>query len=195
MFPRKKLTVVVYHVQHLAPSNSVCRGTLLVFPGSNVYRGTFLVFPYSNISWGTLLVFPDTNLCSKILLHTILWGKCQKIWENPKFLRKSIKRGIWKSITNPEDLMSVVVYPVQHLASSNSVCRRTSLVFLGSNVNRGTFLVFPYSNFSWGTLLVFPDTNICSKILLHTILWGSDQKFGKTASFWESLKRSGSEKV
>ena len=82
---QKIMTVVMYHVQYLAPSNSgsvflnsnVCQGTLLVFPGSNVYRGTFLVFPYSNISWGTLLVFPDTNLCSKILLHTILWGKCQ----------------------------------------------------------------------------------------------------------------------
>ena len=55
------MTVVVYHVQHLAPSNSgsvflnsnVCRGTLLVFPDSNVYQGTFIVFPYSNISWGT----------------------------------------------------------------------------------------------------------------------------------------------
>ena len=87
------------HVQHLAPSNSgavflnsnVCRGTLLVFRGSNIYRETFLVFPYSNISWGTLLVFPDTNLCSKILLHTILWGKCQKYGKTTNFC-KSLKR-------------------------------------------------------------------------------------------------------
>ena len=128
---------MVYHVQHLAPSNSVCRGALLVFPGSNIYRGTFivfpysyiswgtllvftgsniyrgtfLVFPYSNISWGTLLVFPDTNLCSKILLHTILWGKCQQIWENPKCLQKSENKGILKSITNPKDLIFRKISP------------------------------------------------------------------------------------
>ena len=101
----------------------------------------------------------------------------------------------WKSITNPEDLMTVVVYHVQHLAPSNSVCRGALIVFPGSNVYQGTLVVFPGSIFSWGTLLVFPDTNICSKILLHTILWGNDQKFGKTPNFFKSLKRSGSGKV
>ena len=95
----------------------------------------------------------------------------------------------------PSLILTVVVYHVQHLAPSNSVCRGALLVFPGSNVYRGTFIVFPYSNFSWGTLLVFPDTNICSKILLHTILWRNDQKFGKTPNFFKSLKRSGSGKV
>ena len=148
--------VVVHHVQHLASSNSVCRGALLVFPGSNVYRGTLVVFPYSNFSWGTLLVFPDTNICSKILLHTILWGKWPKIWENPNFLRKSKKKRFWKSITNPEDLMTVVVYPVQHLASSNSVCRGTSLVFPRLKCLPGNIYSVPLLKYFLGNITTVP---------------------------------------
>ena len=55
-------------------------------------------------------------------------------------MQKSKKKRFWKSITNPEDLMTVVVYPVQHLASSNSVCRGALLVFHGSNVYQGTLV-------------------------------------------------------
>ena len=90
------------HVQHLTPSNSGSVflnsyvDVLLVFLGSIVYRGTFLVFPYSNSSWGTLLVFPDTNLCSKILLNTILWGKCPKIGKSPNFCESLKKRDLEK---------------------------------------------------------------------------------------------------
>ena len=177
------MTVVVPCTTSGSLSNSVCRGALLVCPGSNVYRGTLVGFPGSNFSRGTLLVFPDTIICSNILLHTILWGKWPKIWENRNFLRKSKKKRFWKSITNPEDLMTVVVYHVQHLAPSNSVCRGALLVFPGSNVYRGTLVVFPYSNFSWGTLLVFPDANICLKFFYTPFYGKSVEIFGKPQSF------------
>ena len=63
--------------------------------------------------------------------------------------------GFWKSIINPEDLMTVVMYHVQYLAPSNS-----ESVFPNSKICRGALLVLPGSNICRGALLVLPDSII-----------------------------------